>query len=43
MVEVSKVPPLQRRDLFKRSIASALGTDWQGADFDALWAGTFTR
>jgi hypothetical protein len=43
VVEVSRVPPAQRLDLFKRSIASALGTDWQCADFDALWAGTFTR
>lgn len=43
VAEVSKVPPPQRLDLFKRSIGSAVGTDWQCADFDALWAGTFTR
>lgn len=39
MAEVSKAPVPHRRDVFRRSVSSAIGSDWSCPDFDALWDG----
>ncbi len=34
---ITSVPPAEKRDVFKRSISDALGSEWVCPDFDKLW------
>ncbi len=34
---ITSVPPADRREVFKRSISDAMGSEWVCPDFDKLW------
>jgi hypothetical protein len=35
---VSKLPPEQRREAFKRSVSKAMKTEWKCPAFDTMWS-----